>query len=197
MSEGSQNAAHDVAATAVHADVSHGAEAAAHGAEGASSGFPPFDPSLFQHQLFWFAIAFGGLYLLLAFVIIPKISATLGARRGQIERDLKEAADETQKAELAKANAEKAQADARANARGKLEAMRKKVDDENAVAQAKAISEAEELIKASEAKINEEKSNALSNISDEVLDIASTIFEQIIGKKPSAASLKAANKGAN
>lgn len=187
MSEAVQNTAHDAAAAHV--------AAAAHDATGASGGFPPFDPSLFSHQLFWFAISFGGLYLLLAFVILPKISATLGARKSQIERDLQEAAAETQKAETAKANAEKAQADARANARGKLDTMRKKVEDENAKAQAKALIETEEQIKTSEAQINEQKTGALANISDEVLDIASAIFEQIIGKAPSATIVKAATKG--
>lgn len=195
MSEAIQNTAHDAAAIAHGADAAHGA-AAAHGAEGAIGGFPPFDPSLFSHQLFWFAIAFGGLYLLLAFVILPKISATLGARKSQIERDLKEAAEETAKAEAAKENAQKAQAEARASARGKLDTMRKKVDDENAKAQAKALEETEEQIKASEAQINEQKTGALANISDEVLDIASAIFEQIIGKAPSATIVKSATKGA-
>ncbi|KAF0112776.1 MAG: F-type H+-transporting ATPase subunit b, partial [Hyphomonadaceae bacterium] len=65
-----------------------------HGAETAAGGgsFPPFDASLFSHQIFWFAIAFGALYLVLALVILPRIGATLGQRKSTIEDDLKKAA---------------------------------------------------------------------------------------------------------
>lgn len=191
MSEVVQNAAHEAEAAA------HGAQAAGHGAEGASGGFPPFDATLFPHQLFWFAVSFGALYLLLTFVILPRISKTLEARKNQIESDLKLAAEETQKAEAAKAAAQKAQDDARNGARSKLDAMRKKVDDDASKAQAKALADAEEEIKASENAINAKKSDAIAVISEEVMDIASDIFESLTGKKPSAAIVKAASKGAN
>ncbi len=191
MSEVVQNAAHEADAAA------HGAQAAGHGAEGASGGFPPFDATLFPHQLFWFAVSFGALYLLLTFVILPRISKTLEARKNQIESDLKLAAEETQKAEAAKAAAQKAQDDARNDARSKLDAMRKKVDDDASKAQAKALADAEEEIKASENAINAKKSDAIAVISEEVMDIASDIFESLTGKKPTAAIVKAASKGAN
>lgn len=191
MSEVVQNAAHEAEAAA------HGAAAAGHGAEGASGGFPPFDATLFPHQLFWFAVSFGALFLLLTFVILPRISKTLEARKNQIESDLKLAAEETQKAEAAKAAAQKAQDDARNDARSKLDAMRKKVDDDASKAQAKALADAEEEIKASENAINAKKSDAIAVISEEVMDIASDIFESLTGKKPSAAIVKAASKGAN
>ncbi len=191
MSEVVQNAAHEAEA------VAHGAQVAGHGAEGASGGFPPFDATLFPHQLFWFAVSFGALYLLLTFVILPKIAKTLEARKNQIESDLKLAAEETQKAEAAKVAAQKAHDEARNGARSKLDAMRKKVDDDAAKAQAKALAEAEAEIKASESAINVKKSDAIAVISEEVMDIASDIFESLTGKKPSATILKAASKGAN
>jgi F-type H+-transporting ATPase subunit b len=184
------------AANAVEA-AAHGTEAAAQGAEhGASGGFPPFDVSLFPHQLFWFAVSFGALYLLLAFVILPKISATLASRKGQIEADLQAAALETQQAEAAKLASEKAQAEAKNSARSKLDAMRKSVGDEAQAAQAKALAEAEASIKASEAAINAQKEDALAVISDEVMDIASAIYQQFIGKAPTATVVKAVTKGA-
>lgn len=173
----------------------HAAGAAAHGAEAAGGGFPPFEASLFPHQIFWFAVSFGSLYLLLTFVILPKIAKTLAARKNQIEGDLKIAAQETERAEAAKAAAEKAQADARNNARSKLDAMRKKVEDDAAIAQADALHKAEEEIKASETAINAKKDAAVVVITDEVMDIASDIFEALTGKKPTAAVLKTA-KGA-
>ncbi len=194
MSQEVQNA---VEASAHAESAAHGAEAAAHGAEGASGGFPPFDASLFSHQIFWFAVSFGALYLILAFVILPRFAKTLANRRDTIENDLKKAAQEAQAAEAAKAASEAAQNDARSSARSKLDAMRKSVEDANAKAQAKALAETEEQIKASEAAIAGQKAESISLISDEVLDIASAIVEQLSGKKPSAADLKAVAKGAN
>ena len=133
----------------------------------------------------------------MTFVILPKIAKTLETRKNQIESDLKLAAEETQKAEAAKAAAQKAHDEARNGARSKLDAMRKKVDDDAAKAQAKALAEAEEGIKASENAINAKKSDAIAVISEEVMDIASDIFESLTGKKPTAAIVKAASKGAN
>lgn len=175
-------------------EVAHGAEAAAEGAHG---GFPPFDASLFPSQIFWFAIAFGALYLVLAIVIIPRIGATLAARKAKIEGDIKAAQEETLLAEAAKKEADKAQADARSEARATLDTMRKKIDDENSKAQAVAMAEAEEKIQAAETILSGQKSSAIASISEEVSDIASSIFEQLVGKKPTAAVLKAATKGAN
>jgi len=112
---------------------------AAHGAvEGAKAAFPPFDTSLFSHQVFWFAISFGALYLLLAFVILPRIGTTLAQRKDAIDADLKLAATETEAAQDAKQSAEKAQNEARANARQTLETMRKNILDESTKAQAEA-----------------------------------------------------------
>lgn len=175
----------------------HGAETAAHGAEGATGGFPPFDSSLFEHQIFWFAVCFGALYLILTFAVLPRFAKTIANRKETIENDLKAAALEAQAAESAKAASIAAQNEARASARSKLDAMRKSVDDENAMAQAKALAETEEQIKASEASIAAQKAESVQLISDEVLDIASAIVEQLSGKKPTAADLKAATKGVN
>ena len=55
--------------------------------EGASS-FPPFDASLFPHQLFWFAVSFLALYILMSRVALPKIASVLAARDARIRGDL-------------------------------------------------------------------------------------------------------------
>ncbi len=195
MSQETHNAL-DASAAAHGADAGAHAADAAHGAEGAAGRFPPFDSSLFSHQIFWFAVCFIALYLILAFLVLPRFAKTLSNRRETIENDLKAAASEAQAAEDARAASEAAQNEARQSARSKLDAMRKKTDDDNAKAQAKALAETEEKIKASEAEIEGQKAQSLSLISDEVLDIAAAIVEQLSGKKPSAAELKAA-KGVN
>jgi F-type H+-transporting ATPase subunit b len=179
-------------------EVAHEAANAAHqAAEGSSGGFPPFDATLYPHQLFWFFISFFGLYFLLANVIIPRIAKVIAARKSAVEGDLKKAADETAAAEEAKKAAELAQHNARDEARSTLDNMRKKLEDDAAKAQAKALAEADEKIQSAVTVINEQKTKAIEEVSESIYDIAGDIFTSITGKKPTATLLKSAMKGAN
>ena len=56
------------------------AEAAAEAAEGTKT-FPPFDASLFPHQLFWFVLSFVALYAIMAKVALPRIAAVIARPR--------------------------------------------------------------------------------------------------------------------
>src|SRR5512133_1723053 len=53
--------------------------------------FPPFDAQTFASQLFWFALAFIALYLLMSRVALPRIGSILEARRQRVDGDLAEA----------------------------------------------------------------------------------------------------------
>ena len=44
-------------------------------------GFPPFDAHTFASQLFWLALAFIALYLLMSRIALPRIGSILEARR--------------------------------------------------------------------------------------------------------------------
>nr|MCU0883108.1 hypothetical protein [Hyphomonadaceae bacterium] len=103
-------------------------DAVAHAGEKASSGFPPFDSSLFSSQIFWFWVAFGALYLILSTSVLPRIAATLAARRKTIEDDLAAAQRESQAAQAARAEADAAVAASRAEARATVEAVRQEAD---------------------------------------------------------------------
>lgn len=173
------------------------ANGAGHAAEGASAGFPPFDASLFSHQIFWFFIAFGALYIVLAVWVLPTIGATIAKRKSTIEADLKLAQDQTEAAEAARIAATEAQSKARNEARQTLDDMRKEIEAENANASSAAMSEAEEKIKAAETKIAKQKEKAIASVSEVVGELAGDIFERLTGSKPSAAALKAVAKGSN
>ena len=53
------------------------AEGAGHAAEAA---FPPFDPTYFASQLFWLAISFIVLYVLLSRFVLPRIGGAIEER---------------------------------------------------------------------------------------------------------------------
>jgi F-type H+-transporting ATPase subunit b len=164
-------------------------------AEGASGGFPPFDASLFSSQIFWFWVAFGALYIILASKVIPSIAKTIANRRGTIEGDLKVAADQTAAAQAARLQAEKAAADARAQARQTVEAMRLVNNTAAAKADTEATTAANAKIAAAEASIAASRASALASINESVGDLAAAIVEQVSGVKPTAKAISAALEG--
>ena len=79
---------------------------------------PQLDPSTFGSKLFWLLVCFGALYLVLSFIVIPRISNTLAARAETLEGNLAEAEKLRGQAETAL----KAYEDALAEARSREEA---------------------------------------------------------------------------
>ena len=74
--------------------------------EGGGHGvFPPFDPTHYPSQIFWFVIAFAILYALMSRVALPRVGEIKTMRRDKIASEL----DEAQKLQ--------AQADAAASSR--------------------------------------------------------------------------------
>ena len=98
--------------------------------------FPPLDPGTFAPQLFWLALTFGLLYLLLKRFALPRVGEVIEERRDRIERDLAQAEKLKAETEQALANYEQALGEARAKASAIAKDMRDKltaeVDEERA-----------------------------------------------------------------
>src|SRR5690242_13778471 len=65
------------------------------------AGFPPFDTTTFPSQLFWLAITFGFLFVVLWRVAGPRIQGVIASRRGAIHGDIdaaQKARDDAEKA---------------------------------------------------------------------------------------------------
>src|SRR5581483_6746980 len=85
---------------------------------------PQLDFSTFPSQVFWLAVIFVLLYLLMSRVALPRVSAAILARRAKIDGDLERAAQMKAEAEAVMAAYERSLADARAQAQATLkEAM--------------------------------------------------------------------------
>ena len=78
--------------------------------------FPPLDSGTFVPQLFWLALTFGLLYLLLKRFALPRVGEVIEERRERIKRDLAKAETLKTETEKALANYEQALGDARAKA---------------------------------------------------------------------------------
>ena len=86
----------------------------------AEHGMPQLDISTFTPQLFWLAIWFVILYLLMAKLALPRVNRLIETRRQRREGDLARAAQLKADAEAASAAYQKALAEARAQAQALL-----------------------------------------------------------------------------
>ena len=116
---------------------------------------PQLDPATFAPQLFWLAVCFGVLYLIVSRVALPRVGEILQARRERIEADLSRAEALREEAEAALAAHERAMAEARAEARGLL-----------AAAAAKAAAEVELMHSALGARLEAEAERAERRIAE-------------------------------
>lgn len=153
------------------------------------SKFPPFDSSSFAGQLFWLALTFGSLYLLMSRIALPRIASIIEEREGTIEKALGEAAAAQKASEAeataleqalvkAKTNAQAIAAEARAKSSKEIEVKRQKVEEELS---AKMV--------AAETAIADTKAKAMANVEDIAKDAVSAMIETLTGKAPTAAAI--------
>jgi F-type H+-transporting ATPase subunit b len=142
---------------------------------------PQFDPAFFAPQLFWLAVTFITLYILMSKVALPKIGAVLDERQRKIDDNLNKAAQLKAEAEAAVAAYEKALAESRAHAHAVIkeasERMAKQADERNRELSAKLA----EQIKAGEARIAAAKETALANVREVAVDVAGAVVARLIG----------------
>ena len=154
--------------------------------------FPPFQSATYASQLFWFAIAFVLLYLIMSRLALPRVGGVIGARKSAIDTDLAEASrlkDESDAAlkayetDLANARA-KAQtigAEIRQNLNTQAEAERKSLEERLA-----------SQLAAAEKTIATTKQTAMGNVRGIATDTASAIVERLTGSVPDNAAVNAA-----
>lgn len=166
------------AAVAEHG--AEGADVAAHGGE-KKGGLPQLDFTTYTPQLFWMAIIFFVLFLVMSKKALPDIGNIVEGRRNLIDSNLKSAEDARAQAEGIRASYEKNIEIARANAI-------KAVQDVELAAKKKAADQAEafrkkadESIKATEDRVLAQKDVAMGEMKNVAAEVASVAAEKITG----------------
>ena len=154
--------------------------------------FPPFQKETFPSQLFWLAITFVALYVVMARIALPQIGAIFQARRERISGDLAEAQKLKSESETALAEYERALSEARGRAQGIAEETSHRLNAE-AEERRKAL-ESQLNIKLAEAErtIAATKSAAMANVHTIAAEAAAAIVERLIGAAPADAAVNAA-----
>lgn len=140
---------------------------------------PQLDPSSFGSQLFWLAVCFGLMFMLMAFVALPRIGKTLAARQDQLDGDLAEAEKLREQAEAALLAYEEALAEARSKALNVAQEMRAEIqaetDRQKAELDAKLAASAAEA----DARMASARAAALDGLKDAAQDIVGEVMQSV------------------
>ena len=162
---------------------------APHGAE-----FPPFKTETFPSQLFWLAITFAFLLVVMWRIVGPRIASVISERKGRIDGDLAAADKHRKDAEAAQASYQSALDQARARAQKAADENRKLVTDDVEKAKAAADIEAKQASDQAEARIAAMRQEAAKHVTIAAQDAAASIVERLIGATVSPEEAAAAVK---
>ena len=135
---------------------------------------PQLDITTFAPQLFWLAIVFVVLYVLMARVGLPRVGGIILARRQRIEGDIAKASQMKAEADAVIQAYERTLAEARAEAQATL---RETIEHLNAAAAERQKKLAESLAaetSAAERRIIQVKNEALANLRGVAIEVART-----------------------
>jgi F-type H+-transporting ATPase subunit b len=156
--------------------------------------FPPFQPQNFPSQLFWLAVTFVLLYVVMAKIALPRMGAIFADRSKRISDDLAAAESLKEKSNAANAAYEKSLADARGRAQSIATATREKQAAEAEATQKQLEAKLHEKLAAAEQSIASTRTAAMGHVGTIAADTASAIVKRLIGKTPSADEVAAALK---
>lgn len=156
---------------------------AAEGAREAKEGLPQFDTEMFPGQIFWLAITFALLYVMMAYVALPRVARTQDKRQAAISDELAAAAAASEAAKSTIAQYERALSEARMQAQaavGEITAQAAKASMERQAIQQKELTR---RLQEADARITKARDAAIGDIRGPAAELASAVIEKITGTK--------------
>jgi F-type H+-transporting ATPase subunit b len=144
--------------------------------------FPPLDPSTFVPQLFWLALSFGLLYVLLKRLALPRVGEVIEERRERIDRDIAKAEALKSETEQALVSYERALGEARAKASAIAKDMHARLTAEADAERARIDAQIAQQIADAEARIGQERGRAMAGVRDIAGETAGAIVAKLIGR---------------
>jgi len=159
---------------------------------------PQLDPAAWSTQLFWLAVTFIALYIVISRVAIPRTGGAIEKRKATVDGDLAQAQKFKADTDKAIQAYEAVLAEARAKAHGIAQANRDRLGAETDAERVKLDKALGAKIAEAEKKIATAKAKALADVREVAADIAASIVAELIGTKVSpAAAADAVAKAAN
>ena len=142
---------------------------------------PQLDPATFPTQLFWLALTFIPLYLILWRSVLPKIASTLEDRQRRLEDDFEKAAALRKEAEMVLAEYQKTRAEAEAKAQSAMREAQEQMAAQASKAHAELSERLGQQVAEAEARIEEAKRTAAASIKQAATEIAASAAGRLIG----------------
>lgn len=142
---------------------------------------PQLNIAMFPPQLFWLVVCFVALYLLVTFVIVPRVGTVLDERQKRIDDNLERAASLKAEADRAIAVYEKALEQARGKAQ---ETLRVRAAAVQAEAEQRTREISEKLaadIKSGEARILAAREQAIQGVRQLAAEVAGDLAQRLTG----------------
>jgi F-type H+-transporting ATPase subunit b len=153
---------------------------------------PQLDVATFPSQLFWLAVTFIVLYILMSWIGLPRVTAAIEARRQRREDDLARAARLKTEAEAANAAFQRTMAEARAQAQAAIKETTDRLASEAAERQRALADALARQIDEAERRIAETKTQALAEVRGIAVDVGRAVVEKLTGSAPNQDQLTAA-----
>jgi len=156
-----------------------------------SGGMPQLNPEFWISQIFWLTLTFGILYVVLAKLILPKISANLELRKSQIQENIEAAEKQRESSETKLKEYDNIVFKSKLEAQNILKAAREKLIQEINSKKENLDKQIDEEIKKAENEINILKKNAPEKINKIAIDTSSELVKKLIGAEVNNSSISA------
>lgn len=167
-----------------------------HGGAEHKAGLPQLDIALFPPQLFWLAVSFALLLILMWKVGLPTVGGVVAAREAKIEGDLEQAQRFKEDADALIAAYDQALAGARADAQKALSAAQLETDAEASRRLDALSKDLASKATAADQRIAAAKAQAIDNIRGVAADAARQAVAKLAGVDVDAGAAEAAVAGA-
>ena len=146
---------------------------------------PQLDTTTWPPQLFWLAVTFIALYIVISRVVIPRTGGAIAMRKATVEGDLAQAQKFKAETDKAVQAYEATLAEARVKAHAIAQANRDKLAAETDAERAKLDQALGAKIAEAEKKITVSKMKALGDVRAVAAELATSIVAELIGVKVS------------
>jgi len=156
---------------------------------------PQLDPASFPTQLFWLAVVFVVLLILMAKAGLPRVREVVDTRAAKIDGDLAAAADARSRSEGLLAEYERSLAAARAEAQQTIRAMAETMAKEQARREHELMQQLAVEARTAETRIAAAKTAALANMRQIAVEAAQAATARLVGDSLPAGDIEAAVSG--
>ena len=154
-------------------------------------GMPQLNPKFWISQIFWLTLVFGSLYLLLAKLILPKISNNLEARKSQISENIEDAEKKRQQSDKKLKDYEKIISEAKIEAKNIYNQAREKILKDINIKKESLEKEIDEEINKAEKEILDLKKRSPDKINKIAIETSTDLVKQIIGADVNSSNISA------